>query len=208
MTIGQRIKQLRLAQQKTQLDVCGEFITRNMLSRIENDSATPSLQTVEYLASRLGVSVGDLFGETPSSESGGLEELCDKYYRELLTPERKTSAEELLHNYLDLLNETARLEKVLYAFCIAQPDNSHFLNLALEGGVITNESLRAHLQARLLIAEGKISEAIDALNILTDAGDILFRFHIYSDLEQCYLKQENYKKAYQCSNYKQHLRIH
>ena len=40
----------------TQKQLVGGHITRNMLSKIENDSATPSMRTLEYLAKRLEVS--------------------------------------------------------------------------------------------------------------------------------------------------------
>lgn len=42
----------------TQKELVGDYITRNMLSKIENDSATPSVRTLEYLARALGVPSG------------------------------------------------------------------------------------------------------------------------------------------------------
>jgi transcriptional regulator with XRE-family HTH domain len=60
MNIGARIKELRTAKMMTQSELAGEEITRNMLSRIENGFATPSVQTLVYLASRLGVPAGFL----------------------------------------------------------------------------------------------------------------------------------------------------
>ncbi|MPM31888.1 hypothetical protein SDC9_78445 [bioreactor metagenome] len=53
MTLGQKIKDARLARGMTQKEVVGDFITRNMLSKIENDSATPSVRTLERLAAAL-----------------------------------------------------------------------------------------------------------------------------------------------------------
>ena len=55
MTLGEKIKEVRLSKKMTQNEVVGDFITRNMLSKIENNSATPSVKTVEYLANVLGV---------------------------------------------------------------------------------------------------------------------------------------------------------
>ncbi|MCL2407079.1 MAG: helix-turn-helix domain-containing protein [Defluviitaleaceae bacterium] len=62
-TLGVRIKNLRLAKKLTQSDVVGCYMTRNMLSKIENGSATPSVRTLEYLAAVLGVPVGYLLDE-------------------------------------------------------------------------------------------------------------------------------------------------
>lgn len=58
MTLGKKIKDLRLSLGITQSELCGDTITRNMLSRIENDAALPSLPTLQYLSKRLGVSAG------------------------------------------------------------------------------------------------------------------------------------------------------
>lgn len=60
MTIGEKIKEIRLAKCMTQAQLAGDHITRNMLSRIENGAAMPSLPTVTYLAGRLKVPVGYL----------------------------------------------------------------------------------------------------------------------------------------------------
>ena len=49
MTLGQKLKQTRLARGMTQSQVVGDRITRNMLSQIENDLASPSVGTLEYL---------------------------------------------------------------------------------------------------------------------------------------------------------------
>ncbi len=63
MNIGAKIKELRTAKMMTQAELAGDLITRNMLSRIENGFATPSVQTLTYLAGRLGVPAGSLLAE-------------------------------------------------------------------------------------------------------------------------------------------------
>ncbi|MBQ8238345.1 MAG: helix-turn-helix transcriptional regulator [Oscillospiraceae bacterium] len=54
MELGIRLKQARLALGLSQRQLCGDEITRNMLSQIENGSARPSMDTLRYLAARLG----------------------------------------------------------------------------------------------------------------------------------------------------------
>lgn len=54
MELGQRIRQARLEQGLSQKALCGDRISRNMLSLIENGAARPSMDTLEYLAQRLG----------------------------------------------------------------------------------------------------------------------------------------------------------
>jgi len=54
MDLGERLRQARLDAGLSQRQLCGEEITRNMLSQIENGSARPSMDTLRYLASQLG----------------------------------------------------------------------------------------------------------------------------------------------------------
>lgn len=58
MTLGEKLRQCRAEAGLTQKQLCGEEITRNMLSQIENDSAKPSMKTLQYLAKQLGKPVG------------------------------------------------------------------------------------------------------------------------------------------------------
>lgn len=60
MTIGEKIRTLRKKKMMTQSALVGGEITRNMLSRIENGQANPSLETLFYLSERLDVPVGYL----------------------------------------------------------------------------------------------------------------------------------------------------
>lgn len=67
MELGQRLKQARLDAGLSQRQLCGDEITRNMLSQIENGSARPSMDTLQYLAARLGKSVSYFLEETAVS---------------------------------------------------------------------------------------------------------------------------------------------
>ncbi len=55
MTIGEKIKKIRVSKGITQEDVASGKITRNMLSAIENNKAMPSLDTLNFISSQLGV---------------------------------------------------------------------------------------------------------------------------------------------------------
>ena len=57
MELGEKIRQARLEAGLSQRQLCGDVITRNMLSQIENGSARPSMDTLRFLAERLGKSV-------------------------------------------------------------------------------------------------------------------------------------------------------
>ena len=58
MTLGEKIRAARLEAGLSQRQLCGETITRNMLSQIENGAANPSMATLQCLAGRLGKPVG------------------------------------------------------------------------------------------------------------------------------------------------------
>ena len=57
MELGEKIKQARLEAGLSQRQLCGDALTRNMLSQIENGSARPSMDTLRYFAARLGKTV-------------------------------------------------------------------------------------------------------------------------------------------------------
>ena len=58
MELGERIKQARLAAGLSQRQLCGEKLTRNMLSLIENGAARPSMDTLRYFAQQLNKPLG------------------------------------------------------------------------------------------------------------------------------------------------------
>ena len=68
MTLGQKIKAARQEKGLTQKELVGNYITRNMLSKIENDAATPSVRTLEYLAGVLGLPTGYVLSGAPVSD--------------------------------------------------------------------------------------------------------------------------------------------
>lgn len=80
MALGTKLKQARLALGMSQRALCGDRITRNMLSQIENETARPSMETLQYLAERLDKPVG-FFLEEKTSESLWLGK-CREAYRE------------------------------------------------------------------------------------------------------------------------------
>ncbi len=67
MELGERLRQARLEKGLSQRQLCGDEITRNMLSQIENGSAKPSMDTLRYLAGQLGKSVGYFLEEETAS---------------------------------------------------------------------------------------------------------------------------------------------
>lgn len=67
MNLGEKIKEIRISKNITQKDLAGDKITRNMLSQIENGKASPSLDTLEYIAAKLELPLAYFFTESFNS---------------------------------------------------------------------------------------------------------------------------------------------
>lgn len=57
MELGEKLRQARLEAGLSQRQLCGQQISRNMLSQIESGKARPSMDTLRFLAARLGKSL-------------------------------------------------------------------------------------------------------------------------------------------------------
>lgn len=79
MELGQRLRQARLEAGLSQRQLCGEEITRNMLSQIENGGARPSMHTLQYLAGRLGKPLSWFLEEGVSPNASALEQVRSAY---------------------------------------------------------------------------------------------------------------------------------
>lgn len=80
MDLGGKIKQLRLELGLSQRALCGDTITRNMLSQIENGTARPSMDTLRFLAERLGKPVSYFLEEVTASVNQNLMEQARQAY--------------------------------------------------------------------------------------------------------------------------------
>lgn len=75
ITVGQKIRETRIAKGLTQGALAGGEITRNMMCRIETGSATPSRATLAYIADRLDIPLLYLLDDTLT-----LTECCKHLY--------------------------------------------------------------------------------------------------------------------------------
>lgn len=101
MTLGEKLRQARLAKGLSQAQTAGEQITRNMLSQLEHDQASPSVKTLAHLAKVLDVSMAWLLDDSSAHEAEQLERARRSYkegnYRtclELLEPAEHPASEE------------------------------------------------------------------------------------------------------------------
>lgn len=71
--LGERLRQLRVAAGLTQTELAGERFSKEYVSQIERGKTRPTRETVEWLATRLGVDPGFLASGVSADERGRVE---------------------------------------------------------------------------------------------------------------------------------------
>ncbi|WP_453990178.1 helix-turn-helix domain-containing protein [Bacillus nitroreducens] len=66
--LGERIRKLRKQKKLTLEELAGKKLTKGMLSLIENNKANPSMESLTYIAERLGIEVSELLNEVNFDE--------------------------------------------------------------------------------------------------------------------------------------------
>lgn len=182
MELGSLLKQARLEAGLSQRQLCGEEITRNMLSRIENGSARPSMDTLRYLAARLGKPVGFFLGEAAVSPNGA----CLTRAREAWASGEYTAALEALEGFrppdpegdpergllltlcrLELAEQALREKRLPYARSL--------LDSAAESGKTTPYYTRELERRRLLLLARAAPEERAGVIARLDGGELLLR---------------------------------
>ena len=100
MTIGEKIKYKRKELRLTQDDLAGPTLSTAMISLIERDLTNPSLKSLEYIASKIGVSVNFLLDqeEDESTRSTDFEGVID-LVKGFIHANRHSEAKKLLEQY-------------------------------------------------------------------------------------------------------------
>ncbi|MFC3899920.1 helix-turn-helix domain-containing protein [Aliicoccus persicus] len=76
MSLGNRIKSLRKQKKMTQSELIDGYLTKGTLSLIENDKTLPSIETLQKIANKLGVSV---FYLTQEGDEAWTEEMAEHF---------------------------------------------------------------------------------------------------------------------------------
>lgn len=134
-SLGERVRQLRVARGLTQTELAGERFSKEYVSQIERGKTRPTGETVDWLATRLGV-------DTTFLETGVSSSVRERV--ESVIARAEAAIED--SRYTDALEDLAQLAPALAE--IAAPE--------LELRVLTNESW-----ARMY--EGEVRKAIDLL---------------------------------------------
>ena len=157
MNIGEKIRSARLDNNMTQAQVAGDKITRNMLSAIESGKASPSLDTLYYIANKLDLKISYLLSEE-------IDELA--YRKNKLMPEiRKAYANKNYAYCISLIEDVDGMDDELsyiHAYC------------NFELGII------AAMKGSFLTAEKQFTSALEfASKTIYDTKNIEYRTPLY-----------------------------
>ena len=178
MDIGGKLRQARLESGLSQRQLCGDVITRNMLSLIENGSARPSMDTLAYLADRLGKPISYFLEETTALSANAS---CMKKARVAYAAGDFAAAQEELKNYSDpdeqfddeygllkMLTLLSRAEQVLDRPVLAR-ELLEEAELAIGSTCYGTEEL----ERRRLLLLAQVSQA--PVNLPADDSALLYR---------------------------------
>ncbi len=138
-SIGLRIRQLRKEQQLTLEALAGKQLTKGMLSLIENGKAQPSMESLSYIAQRLGVESSELMEDVSQTMKREILKKAEKLYKvefSELTNEHNQIIE-LIHPIADKLTlsyESARLLEIFSncGYHVKRDDWEIYYNRAME----------------------------------------------------------------------------
>lgn len=211
MELGEKIRKARLDAGLSQRQLCGDAITRNMLSLIENGTAKPSMKTLNFLAEQLGKPI-HFFLEDPADSRmlDAWSNLCQA--EQAVAEGRYRLAESLLER---IEGEAFRRQSLLLRsripganrerICEQLPDLDEELFLraqvAFDQGKWSRclhllEAMEGRpgqwnlLRGKLCVMQKDYEEAMAYLLRAEESKEV------FALLEQCCREQEDYKQAY------------
>lgn len=148
-TLGQKIRDERKKNKLTQRELAGNFITRNMLSQIENNQAKPSITTMAYLANRLNKTIDYFMSEETKSEQ------IAKLAKELMADYKEDNCLEVLERLEALRIESpsifnSNFIEDIYINCHFKKSNMHIKNGEYEKALFYYEKL-LEVESNLLL---------------------------------------------------------
>ncbi|MBE6625839.1 MAG: helix-turn-helix transcriptional regulator [Ruminococcaceae bacterium] len=126
--LGQKLRDVRISKGITQRSLAGEKITRNMLSLIENGSASPSLSTLMYLSEKLDTPAGYFFSQSAKDEGIYLKMMVIEKIRSAFSEKNYSKCEEIALT----LPEEAFDDELSYILAVS------YLNKSLEAAAEYN----------------------------------------------------------------------
>ncbi|MFJ7182945.1 helix-turn-helix domain-containing protein [Lysinibacillus xylanilyticus] len=121
-SLGTRIRKLRKERKLTLEELAGDRLTKGMLSQIENDKAKPSMESLEYIAERLGVKANELLEQVNLASLRQLLEQAEILFTELKLGDIDNAQQivEMIKPYVEELPLSYEGGRLLYIYAAAQ----------------------------------------------------------------------------------------
>ncbi|WP_158582917.1 helix-turn-helix domain-containing protein [Lysinibacillus yapensis] len=113
-SLGERIKQFRKRKKMTLAEVAGDRLTKGMLSLIENGKAQPSMESLRYIAERVGVDVSDLLDDGDIEELRTLLMEIEEQYKSIFHPYEPKAKAKLVRMREKILRKKEELQGKKY----------------------------------------------------------------------------------------------
>lgn len=178
MDIGGKLRQARLESGLSQRQLCGDVITRNMLSLIENGSARPSMDTLAYLAGQLGKPISYFLEDNTAVWANVA---CMEQAREAYVAGNFAEAREILQDYCrpdEVFDNEFGLLKTLILLSRAEQvlDRPVLARELLEEAKLAAQTTcyaTKELEVRRLTLLAQVSQ--EPVNLPTDDRPLLYR---------------------------------
>jgi tetratricopeptide (TPR) repeat protein/DNA-binding XRE family transcriptional regulator len=212
--LGERLRQLRVAAGLTQTELAGDRFSKEYVSQIERGKTRPTGETVEWLATRLGVDPGFLANGVSTDERGRVEGVLARA-EALVESDRFADAVVAYESVASAVRATGSTELELRALVGEARARSNegevreALSLLERARALTERETfsdveRAEVLAELGVARYKLSSISTALGLLNAALELAERSEFPSDLlrsnilqwrSRCYRRQRDFHAA-------------
>jgi tetratricopeptide (TPR) repeat protein len=213
-TLGDRVRQLRIARGLTQTDLAGERFSKEYVSQIERGKTRPTGETIEWLASRLGVDQSFLETGVSSSERERVESVIARAEAALESNSYQDAVDELselggaldsvavpaLHLRALLADSWGRMNVGEVREAIARLDTARQL---VEAPTFSDLD-RAEVLYRLGVCRYKLSSVATAVALLSESLGLAERSGLPADRlrsnilgwrSRCYRRQRDWEAA-------------
>ena len=218
MELGEKILRARQEAGLSQRQLCGDTITRNMLSQIEHGTAKPSMTTLQILAARLGKPVSYFLDEETAAQSAVAQAWMQLRQAETaITQEKYLYAEELLKKVETDIPALLRQKCLLLSrlpgvkpeeLCRELPGLDEELLLRAKAALAEGNCKRALclleaveaqedpevqlLRGEILLTQGRYAQAAECFH----GAESTYPSQTIPKLELCYRELGDFQKAY------------
>ena len=213
-TLGDRVRQLRIAKGLTQTELAGDRFSKEYVSQIERGKTRPTDETTEWLAARLGVDKTFLESGVSSSERERVESVIARAEAALESNQHQEAVDELAQ--LGTAVEAAAVPALQFRALLAESWGRMNIGEVREAiarldaarqladGPGFSEVDRAEVLYRLGVCRYKLSSIASAVALLGEALDLVQRSGLPADRlrssilgwrSRCYRRQRDWEAA-------------